>query len=335
MRGIILILMIVSLIFISGCADPFARYQCWDGSVVDSLDKCPPQEVRKSCRELGGYLCESSDSTAYMPRDAPPPASAYEVIPAAEQCAVDWLNSTDSYCCPIECKRCTDEQWEKCKSPNPCVNFTCNAQTSFQCEEQIIPWCSGNGLCENRVDEDCQVDPETGEETCRGSETRVGDFIGEPYHEFEGMFHPPILTTWFYYTNPPGEGQVRGHVDYTPCYLNDEGGTQVKGERISRDELSEWDTSSINYVEPSYVTKESSGFVPNSPDCPTSCDDGSPLTVDYYDFTNQTCVNELCDFVCGNRVCEEDELFLVNGTVRFTACYDDCKVEWDALYGNQ
>jgi len=80
---------------------------------------------RRNCRELGGYLCNPSD-----------------------KCALDWLDSTESYCCPIECNTCAPETLNSCVSYDKCKKATCGPDTNFQCQiVNLIP-CPNNGVCE-------------------------------------------------------------------------------------------------------------------------------------------------------------------------------------------
>jgi len=83
------------------------------------------QEIRKNCRELDGYLCNPED-----------------------QCALPWLNSSDSYCCPISCNTCTQEVLDDCKIEEECIEVVCGPQTDFECEYRDITPCANNGVCE-------------------------------------------------------------------------------------------------------------------------------------------------------------------------------------------
>ena len=90
---IVLLLLVITLI--SGCTE--TDYSTLDKSTqktveaeIGKADTLEPEEIskqkyfRKNCQELGAYLCN-------------PP----------KKCALDWLDSSDSYCCPIECNKCT------------------------------------------------------------------------------------------------------------------------------------------------------------------------------------------------------------------------------------
>ncbi|MCK4730042.1 MAG: hypothetical protein KAT28_01880 [Candidatus Aenigmarchaeota archaeon] len=81
-------------------------------------------EVRKNCRELGGYLCSSEG-----------------------QCALNYLNSTDSYCCPIECGVCPEDI--NCDDEDECTEDNCFVRDGKStCEYRKIEPCPNNGICE-------------------------------------------------------------------------------------------------------------------------------------------------------------------------------------------
>lgn len=62
---------------------------------------------KKNCMELGGHVCISED-----------------------QCTVPLMNSTDSYCCPIECGECLID----CDDKDSCTLDKCDLSTDFKCE---------------------------------------------------------------------------------------------------------------------------------------------------------------------------------------------------------
>jgi len=81
--------------------------------------------VLKNCRDIEGYLCSREG-----------------------QCALTWLKSTESYCCPIKCGSCSQEVLANCSSDNQCIKEECNQQTNFKCEFKNITPCVDNGICE-------------------------------------------------------------------------------------------------------------------------------------------------------------------------------------------
>ena len=82
---------------------------------------------RLNCRELGGHLC--SDITISI---GPLTSST------SPRCALSWLNSTDSYCCPIECGSCPTD----CDDGNSCTNDFCRIENNtFQCKHTQISNC--------------------------------------------------------------------------------------------------------------------------------------------------------------------------------------------------
>ncbi|MBR9681855.1 MAG: hypothetical protein GOV00_03585 [Candidatus Altiarchaeota archaeon] len=81
--------------------------------------------IRENCRELEGHLCQ-----------------------AEGQCALPWMDSSDSYCCPLECGECIEEVLSECKTDEVCVEATCGVETDFTCEYWDVVPCKGNGICE-------------------------------------------------------------------------------------------------------------------------------------------------------------------------------------------
>jgi hypothetical protein len=101
-------------------------------------------EVRKNCRELGGYLCGSEGV-----------------------CCGELLNSSDSYCCPIQCGTCSPNENSNCT----CIYVTDGRTFSMKCPLEIK--CEADIYC-------CAV--ENGKPNCSTKLSRCG--IDEP------SFHP-------------------------------------------------------------------------------------------------------------------------------------------------
>ncbi|GAI81718.1 unnamed protein product, partial [marine sediment metagenome] len=81
------------------------------------------QEVRKNCRELNGYLCSEGN------------------------CALEWLNSSDSYCCPILCRTCPEDI--TCDDEDSCTEDSCVVEDGKAvCKYEEISPCANNGICE-------------------------------------------------------------------------------------------------------------------------------------------------------------------------------------------
>src|SRR3989338_5175332 len=79
--------------------------------------------LRKNCRELNGYICNEE-----------------------EGCAFPWLDSSESYCCPIECGKCPADT--NCDDGNSCTKDECNKDTAFQCKNTQMKPCINNAICE-------------------------------------------------------------------------------------------------------------------------------------------------------------------------------------------
>jgi len=78
---VLALLLLTGVVILSGCTSLEKVYVCQNGTEVASPDLCLSE--RKNCRELGGYLCGGEG-----------------------MCALNWMDSTDSYCCPIKCGTC-------------------------------------------------------------------------------------------------------------------------------------------------------------------------------------------------------------------------------------
>lgn len=108
-------------------------------------------EPRKNCRELGGYLCYEGG------------------------CALPWYDSSDSYCCPIECDTCPSDF--PCYDGDRCTRDVCYVNNSVPiCEFRRIAPCLNNGICEGgEMSTLVFYDLEA---TCQGEETRGGISAG-------------------------------------------------------------------------------------------------------------------------------------------------------------
>ena len=128
MNGLKIILVLIFLSLLCGCTpeQEQAFREKYEPEIKGEISQIIKEEInqssslqntRKNCREMGGYLCTPKD-----------------------RCALDWLDSTDSYCCPIECNACTDEELERCTDKR-CYKARCSSRTDFKCvyEEE---WCA-------------------------------------------------------------------------------------------------------------------------------------------------------------------------------------------------
>lgn len=80
--------------------------------------------IRKNCRELNGYLCSSEG-----------------------ECALEWFYSSDSYCCPIECKTCPGDI--NCDDNDKCTKDLCVVKDGKPvCNHAQMKPCANNGICE-------------------------------------------------------------------------------------------------------------------------------------------------------------------------------------------
>ncbi|MDD4082223.1 MAG: hypothetical protein PHD05_02435 [Sphaerochaetaceae bacterium] len=96
------------------------------------------QNANKNCSELGGDLCN------------------------AGSCAEDFLVSSESYCCPIQCGVCPEDF--DCDDNEKCTKDKCVVKNSEAvCEhEQIVP-CANNGVCEQGEITTCNFNGFSGE----------------------------------------------------------------------------------------------------------------------------------------------------------------------------
>jgi len=82
------------------------------------------QKVRKNCRELEGDLCNSE-----------------------KECAKELVDSTDSYCCLIECNTCPKDI--DCDNGDKCTEDKCVVEDGEAvCKHKQITPCANNGVCE-------------------------------------------------------------------------------------------------------------------------------------------------------------------------------------------
>lgn len=88
-------------------------------------------DIRLNCRELGGYLCSWEG-----------------------ECALEWLNSSDSYCCPIKCGTCPASI--NCDDINSCTEDRCTVENGKTvCKHSTLTPCANNGICEYGEIETC------------------------------------------------------------------------------------------------------------------------------------------------------------------------------------
>lgn len=263
----------------------------------------PIPEIRKNCRELNGFLCDESND-----------------------CAVDWLDSSDSYCCPIECNTCPSD----CDDENPCTKDECNKETNYECTYEEIGRClsNGNGICE------------TGE--------LVPDILTSPDCNICGTWNNNVDCTPFLTSSTTAE-------TISDCPLNcadsDEKTldwydfeTQQCKHKFCEEEKSCPDTCNDNNLCTEDYCSESTGyecvndiispccgndicentetFSSCSDDCenpcPDNCDDNNICTTDYCSAsTNYVCTHDQIIPCCGNNLCEGGE--------SMDYCATDCK----------
>ena len=63
MRTILLGIMLISVLILAGCSQTVVKYQCADGSFVDSADACPAVECLTNCPELDCSNCPVKTET--------------------------------------------------------------------------------------------------------------------------------------------------------------------------------------------------------------------------------------------------------------------------------
>lgn len=114
LNNLIIVCFLFSAVFVLGCVN-----------VEVSLDN------GKSCSELNGYMCDSE-----------------------EECVLELLDSTESYCCPIKCNSCPSNF--SCDDNDSCTNDFCIvSQGEPVCNHTQITPCANNGVCESGEIETC------------------------------------------------------------------------------------------------------------------------------------------------------------------------------------
>ena len=87
MNKLLSLLLVLGLVFLVGCTGTSETGQAVEGvnpnPAEDINQNTSDSNIRLNCRELGGYLCSHDGS-----------------------CTLEWLDSSDSYCCPINCGTC-------------------------------------------------------------------------------------------------------------------------------------------------------------------------------------------------------------------------------------
>ena len=57
---LILFLVLILGVFLSGCSSTVVKYQCADGSFVDSANSCPAVNCQIDCPKLDCFICSSN-----------------------------------------------------------------------------------------------------------------------------------------------------------------------------------------------------------------------------------------------------------------------------------
>jgi len=255
----------------------------------------PEQEARAReligqhrCATFNGYLCSAPDD-----------------------CALPYLDTIESYCCPIKCNTCN----QSCDDGNPCTNDVCGKDTGYKCENKNISICIG---CKYRMDENicsgrndtiickggklisCADGNKCTADSCTGPTNAVVEVIGKEEAQCEHNELKPC----------PNNGicemeEFKGDLHtYCPSSAISGGAGIAAVEEVARP---------VSSVE--------------SSDCPTTCNDDNSNTEDWYDFDAQICKHKQCETaipssptiqVCGDGSCNNNE--------NTANCPDDCKL---------
>lgn len=89
------------------------------------------QEIQKqNCQSYNGYLCSGPDD-----------------------CALPYLGTIESYCCPMKCQTCN----KTCDDNNLSTKDLCSESTKFKCIHKAIPTCDSlhGHLC--KTESECDM----------------------------------------------------------------------------------------------------------------------------------------------------------------------------------
>lgn len=120
---------------------------------------------KQNCQSYNGYICSAPDD-----------------------CGLPYLNTTESYCCPIKCQTCN----QSCDDGNECTTDSCLKQTNYSCMfTKIKGSCQNDGFCDGNEANCAGLNtgtpteygiteiPSTGESICSGaSASSAGVGIG-------------------------------------------------------------------------------------------------------------------------------------------------------------
>ncbi len=123
MKSYCWLLAVALLVLISGCN--LQQEQTVKDIIEEhrgEIESGVQESVKKAnCQAFSGFVCSASDD-----------------------CAVPYLNTTESYCCPIPCQTCNII----CDDGNDCTKDYCSKGTGYGCKHDTIKPCANNGVCE-------------------------------------------------------------------------------------------------------------------------------------------------------------------------------------------
>ncbi|MBU2637854.1 MAG: DsbA family protein [Nanoarchaeota archaeon] len=92
------------------------------GILLIAVVGCTPEQRTKALELVGQHRCQ-----AY---------SGY-LCSAPDDCGLPYLDTIESYCCPLNCQTCN----QSCDDGNVCTKDICSKETSYACEYEEIPLC--------------------------------------------------------------------------------------------------------------------------------------------------------------------------------------------------
>ena len=119
---------------------------------------CTPEQEQKVREIIGQHRCQTFNGY---------------ICSAPDDCALSYLDTIESYCCPIKCMTCNqscDDSIETtkdycsketdyecrhnkicpktCDDSNSCTNDYCSESTEYECMHEELKPCPNDGICE-------------------------------------------------------------------------------------------------------------------------------------------------------------------------------------------
>ena len=86
------------------------------------IDSEVQNTVKKAnCQAFNGYICSGPDD-----------------------CGVPYIDTIESYCCPVQCGTCN----QSCDDNDKCTKDDCSKATGYECKHDTLKPCPNDGICE-------------------------------------------------------------------------------------------------------------------------------------------------------------------------------------------